>query len=59
MVYLRIISGLLFVLISFYLFLLALMRMFPIYVAAPLLYISIVYALTSFTAQKRFKGFHR
>ncbi len=44
--------------ISFFLFLLALMRMFPIVIAAPLLYVAIVIAVSAVTEKpRRFKGF--
>ncbi|TWI53290.1 hypothetical protein [Halalkalibacter nanhaiisediminis] len=57
MKYLKLICGILSMIISFYLYILAIMNMFPLFIAAPLLLLSIVFTLSPLSSYKRFKGF--
>jgi hypothetical protein len=49
--------GIVFIVITFYLYVLALLNMFPLLLAAPLLFISILFTLSPSLKQNRFKGF--
>jgi len=49
--------GILLIIVSFYVMLLSLMNLFPIVIAAPLLYLTIVFTIFVSYDQKRFKGF--
>ncbi|GAE31259.1 hypothetical protein [Halalkalibacter hemicellulosilyticus] len=54
---LKLLIGIPFIIISFYFLLLSIMKVFPIWISAPLLFISIVLTLSPLSSQKRFKGF--
>ncbi|WP_179295362.1 hypothetical protein [Bacillus sp. FJAT-45350] len=49
--------GVTFIIISFYFLILSLMHLFPFYISAPLMFISIMITLNTFNNRKRFKGF--
>ncbi|WP_202595391.1 hypothetical protein [Halalkalibacter okhensis] len=53
----KIIIGIIVTIICYYLFLLSLMRVFPLWIAAPALFAGLVLTLSPLAAQKRFKGF--
>ncbi|MDT8862740.1 hypothetical protein N0O92_21350 [Alkalihalobacillus sp. MEB130] len=54
----RLIIGILFILISYYFFILSLMQLFPIWISAPLLFATLVFTLAPLATKKRFKGFN-
>ncbi|GAE25306.1 hypothetical protein JCM9140_1293 [Halalkalibacter wakoensis JCM 9140] len=54
----RLVSGIILILISYYFFILSLMNVFPKWIAAPLLFVSLVFTLAPISKKKRFKGFH-
>ncbi|WP_088103497.1 hypothetical protein [Halalkalibacter urbisdiaboli] len=57
MIRVRTFIGICFILVSIYFYLLALMHMFPLYFAGPLLFFSILFTLKPLSNRKRFKGF--
>ncbi|MCL7749145.1 hypothetical protein [Halalkalibacter alkaliphilus] len=55
----RIVVGIIIIIISYFFFLLSLMRVFPLWIAAPALFVGLVFTLSPLATQKRFKGFHK
>jgi hypothetical protein len=53
----KLIISLVLVLITFILYILSLLEVFPILLSVPLLFIAILIAVTMFNNHKRFKGF--
>ncbi|WP_280769252.1 hypothetical protein [Salipaludibacillus daqingensis] len=49
--------GCLFILVSFYLTLISLMNLFPMWIAFPLLLLSIIATIQGYTNRHRFRGF--
>ncbi|MCT2342758.1 hypothetical protein [Niallia taxi] len=52
------ISLLLCILVAFFLNILGLMRIFPIYISSPLLFLALFLFLSFLNNRKKFKGFH-
>ncbi|WP_218970617.1 hypothetical protein [Alkalihalobacterium alkalinitrilicum] len=49
--------GIFLIIISFYFMILGLMNVFPIFIAAPALFISVVFTLIVLNERNRFRGF--
>lgn len=49
--------GLLFIFVTFWIFVLSLLKFFPILLSAPLLLASIIFTLHCFNEKRRFRGF--
>ncbi|MCM3489144.1 hypothetical protein M3689_07530 [Alkalihalophilus marmarensis] len=49
--------GIILIIIAFYFYILSLMSMFPLFVAAPLLFLSILFTISPPLKQNRFKGY--
>ncbi|WP_236034900.1 hypothetical protein [Alkalihalobacterium elongatum] len=52
-----IIIGVLLIIISFYFMVLALMNVFPLFIAAPVLFLSVVFTIVVYNERNRFRGF--
>ncbi|MFV8827408.1 hypothetical protein [Alkalihalobacterium sp. APHAB7] len=49
--------GVLLIFVSFYLMVLSLMNVFPLFIAAPALFISVVFSVSVYNERNRFRGF--
>ncbi|MDE5412645.1 hypothetical protein [Alkalihalobacterium chitinilyticum] len=49
--------GVLLIIVSFYLLMLGLMNVFPLFLAAPALFISVVFTVSVYNQRNRFRGF--
>ncbi|MEB1806272.1 MAG: hypothetical protein LPK26_03015 [Bacillaceae bacterium] len=49
--------GVLFIIVSFYLLMLGLMNVFPLFIAAPALFISVVFTVSVYNERNRFRRF--
>ncbi|WP_209125787.1 hypothetical protein [Alkalihalobacillus sp. BA299] len=49
--------GVILIIISFYFFVLGLMNIFPLFISAPALFISVVFTLGIYNERNRFRGF--
>ncbi|MGJ9382513.1 hypothetical protein CR203_10300 [Salipaludibacillus neizhouensis] len=50
-------AGIAFILVSFYFTFIGLLQLFPIWISAPCLFISILFTIHQFTNRHRFRGF--